>query len=211
MTRIARRLLPAALLALTGGLSAQAPAPPAAPAPAAAPAEMVQVTLTTDQGLIVLALDRTHAPITTANFLRYVDGKRLDGTTFYRAVKVQPGYGLVQGGVRNAPKRVLPEIAHEPTTRTGLSHTDGTISMARAAPGTASGDFFIVVGNIPSMDAHPEESGDNQGFAAFGHVVQGMELVRRILDLPTSATDGPPGMKGQMLSPSVKILTARRS
>jgi peptidyl-prolyl cis-trans isomerase A (cyclophilin A) len=113
--------------------------------------------------------------------------------------------------VRNAPKRVLPNIAHEPTTKTGLSHTDGAIAMARAAPGTASGDFFIVVGTFPSMDAHPDQPGDNQGYAVFGHVEQGMDLVRKTLDAPTDANGGPAEMKGQMLVTPVKILTARRS
>jgi peptidyl-prolyl cis-trans isomerase A (cyclophilin A) len=159
----------------------------------------------------VLELEKERAPITTANFLKYVDQKRFDGINFYRVVKVQPGFGLVQAGVRNDPKRVLHNIAHEPTTKTGLHHEDGTISMARAAPGTASGDFFIMVGAAPTMDADPSQPGDNQGYAAFGHVVEGMDLVRKLLDAPTSATAGPAAMKGQMLVAPVKILTARRS
>jgi peptidyl-prolyl cis-trans isomerase A (cyclophilin A) len=91
-----------------------------------------------------------------------------------------------------------------------LSHKDGTISMARNAPGTASGDFFITIGDIPSMDADPSQPGDNLGFAAFGHVVEGMEIVRRILEAPTSPTEGEGAMKGQILAPPVRILTARR-
>lgn len=211
--RLAPALAAAALLAPP--LAAQPPAvqPPAVQPPAAspAPADLVQVTLTTDRGPITLALDRGHAPVTTANFLKYVDQKRLDGTVFYRVVKVQAGYGLVQGGTRNDPKRTLPPIAHEPTSTTGLGHTDGAIAMARAAPGTASGDFFIVVGGFPSMDAHPDQPGDNLGFAVFGHVVQGMELVRGLLDAPTSPTAGGADMKGQMLATPVKILSARRA
>jgi peptidyl-prolyl cis-trans isomerase A (cyclophilin A) len=182
--------------------------PPAPPAPEPA---TVRVTLLTSLGPIVLALESERAPITTANFLRYVDQKRLDGVTFYRASKVQPGFGLIQGGVRNDPKRVLKPIAHEPTSKTGLSHTDGTISMARAAPGTATMDFFITVGAMPSMDADPTKPGDNLGFAAFGHVIEGMDVVRAILDSPTSPTEGEGVMKGQMLAPPVRIVTARRS
>ena len=188
--------------------AAQNTVAPAAPAPQPA---TVQVTLTTSAGPIVLALEKERAPITTANFLRYVDQKRLDGVTFYRACVVAPGFGLIQGGVRNDPKRVLKPIPHEPTTQTGLSHVDGAISMARQAPGTASGDFFITVGAIPSMDAHPDQPGDNQGFAVFGHVVEGMDVVRRILGSPASPTAGEGAMKGQMLDPPIRILSARRT
>lgn len=187
------------------------PTAPATPPPPQPKPATVRVTLTTSEGPIVLDLEKERAPITTANFLKYVDQKRFDGITFYRVVKVQPGFGLVQGGVRNDPKRVLPNIAHEPTTKTGLHHDDGAISMARAAPGTASGDFFIMVGAAPTMDADPSQPGDNLGFAVFGHVVEGMDIVRKLLDAPTSATAGPAAMKGQMLSAPVKILTARRS
>jgi peptidyl-prolyl cis-trans isomerase A (cyclophilin A) len=201
---------------------AQAPAPqaapatpvtvPAAPADAAAPKPaVVHVTLTTSEGPILLELEKDRAPITTANFLRYVAGKRLDGTSFYRAVKVQDGYGLVQGGARNDPKRVFPNIAHEPTSKTGLSHAEGAISMARGAPGTASGDFFIVVGGFPTMDANPSQPGDNLGFAVFGHVVEGMDIVRHILSEPTNDVAAPPTMKGQMLAAPVKIISAKRT
>jgi len=173
-------------------------------------AETVRVALNSSEGAIVIELEAKRAPITTSNFLRYVDQKRFDGMSIYRATRVVPGFGLIQGGVRNDPKRVLPPIAHEPTSQTGLSHKDGTISMARNAPGTASGDFFITIGDIPSMDADPSQRGDNLGFAAFGHVVEGMEIVRRILEVPTSPTEGEGAMKGQLLAPPVRILTARR-
>lgn len=187
-------------------------ASPAAPAVAPAPRPAtVRVTLQTDAGPILLELEKERAPVTTANFLRYVDQKRLDGATFYRASKVAPGFGLVQAGVRNDPKRVLKPIAHEPTSRTGLSHGDGAISMARAAPGSATGDFFITVGAMPSLDADPKASGDNLGFAAFGRVVEGMEVVRRILEAPVSPTEGEGAMKGQMLAPAIRILSARRA
>jgi len=208
-----------ALLLWLGALPAFAQTPPPVTPPTAppAPADMIapkpavaHVTITTSEGPILLELEKERAPITTANFLRYVAGKRFDGTSFYRAVKVQDGYGLVQGGARNDPKRVFPNIAHEPTSKTGLSHSEGAISMARGAPGTASGDFFIVVGGFPTMDANPSQPGDNQGFAVFGHVVEGMDIVRHILGEPTSPTAGEGVMKGQFLAAPVKIIAARR-
>jgi peptidyl-prolyl cis-trans isomerase A (cyclophilin A) len=186
---------------------------PASTTPATPPAQhftTVHVTLTTSEGPIGIDLETQRAPVTAGNFLRYVDQKRLDGINIYRVVKVEKGYGLVQGGVRNDPKRVLKAIAHEPTSQTGLSHTDGAISMARSAPGTASGDFFFVVGGFPTMDADPKQTGDNQGFAVFGHVTSGMDIVRHILEEPTSPTAGEGAMKGQMLDPPVKIISAKR-
>lgn len=182
----------------------------AAPAAEAARPEVVRVSLETSAGPILLELESERAPLTTANFLRYVDGKRLAGATIYRAVNVAPGYGLVQGGVRNDPERVLPPIAHEPTSKTGIKHVDGTISMARADPGTANGDFFITVGTMPSMDADPARAGDPLGYAAFGRVVEGMDVVRSILVAPTSHTEGEGVMKGQMLAPPIRIVAARR-
>lgn len=193
-------------LALAGPAVAQAPAPPppaAAPTPAA---DMVRVTLTTAEGPIVLALDRGRAPRTVANFLRYVDARRLDGTAFYRAMKIGDGLGLVQFGTSNDPRRTYPPIAHEPTTETGLTHTDGAISMAMAAPGTAAGDIFIIVGDLHTLDA----SAGQPGFAAFGKVVEGMDVVRRILVAATSPTKGDGVMRGQMLEPTIKVLTVRR-
>jgi peptidyl-prolyl cis-trans isomerase A (cyclophilin A) len=187
-------------------LSAQeAPAPVPAPTPAT-----VKVTLTTAQGAIVLELEKERAPVTTANFLRYVDQKRLDGIPFYRAAKAPnaPEYGLVQFGTRNDPKKTLPPIAHEPTSKTGLSHKSGTISLARAAPGTGAGDFFIMVGDTPSLDAQP--AGD-PGFAAFGRIVEGMEIVKAMLAAPTDPNKGEGVMRGQYLAAPVIIKTARRS
>ncbi|HEV2865960.1 MAG TPA: peptidylprolyl isomerase [Allosphingosinicella sp.] len=169
-----------------------------------------RVRLTTALGDIVVELDGRHAPLTTANFLAYVDQRRFDGTVFYRASRTPgtQGRGFVQGGIRHALRRSLPPIAHEPTSRTGLRHGDGTISMARREGGAgAMGDFFIVVGGaMPSMDAH----GGDEGFAAFGRVVEGMDVVRRILAAPTSDRAGSGAMRGQMLEAPVAIVTARR-
>lgn len=192
-------------------------APKAAPKPAAPvqPQGPVRVTLTTSLGPILLELDGKRAPITTANFLRYVDQRRLDGTVFYRAMKLNfggPGpQGLVQGGTQNDPKRVLKAIAHEPTNVTGILHKAGTISMARWAPGTATCDFSILLSDMPSLDANPSAPGDNAGYAAFGRVVEGMEVIRKIYDSPISATKGEGVMRGQMIEAPIRILTARRA
>lgn len=214
MAAMTSRFALAALCLIAAPAASQdAPQPPAPavapPAPRPEPAT-VRVTLVTAEGPIVVAVETERAPVTAANFLKYVDGKRLDGTAFYRAANIAPGFGLVQAGTRNDPRKTLPAIRHEPTSATGLHHGGGTLSMARAAPGTASGDFFIVVGDMPTMDADPAAPGDNLGFAAFGHVVEGMDIVRRILTAPTSPTEGEGAMKGQMLQPAIRIQTARR-
>lgn len=180
------------------------------PTPPDAAPKTIRVAVQTSAGAMVLALEVERAPITAGNFLRYVDEKRFDGVTFYRAMKMEPGLGLIQGGARGDPARVRAPIAHEPTTQTGLSHTDGTISMARYAPGSATGDFFIIVGAMTSLDADPAAEGDNAGFAAFGHVAEGMDVVHRILDAPTSDTEGEGVMRGQMIAEPVRILSMRR-
>jgi len=172
----------------------------------------VRVELATALGAITLELATDKAPITTANFLRYVDARRYDGGVFYRAMKLAaaPPAGLIQGGLRGDPAKTFPPIAHESTQQTGLRHKDGTISMARYAPGSATSEFFICVGDLPSLDADPTAPGDNLGFAAFGHVVTGMDVVSRILAAPVSLTEGEGVMRGQMLSPTVAITDVRR-
>lgn len=198
------------LAAIAGPLAAQeAPAPPAAEAPAP---KTELVALETGEGTIHVAVEVERAPVTAANFLRYVREKRLDGASFYRALRLTPdgSYGLIQGGLKNDPKRVLPPIAHEPTSTTGLSHGDGAISMARAAPGTAQGDFFIIVGGLPALDAQPSGEGDTAGYAVFGRVVEGMEVVKAILAAPVDPAAGEGAMKGQMLAAPVRIVRAAR-
>ena len=206
------KLATAALLCLAASPAvAQTPAPTPTATPSTAPQyATVQVSLQTSAGTIVLALEKERAPVTTANFLRYVDQKKLDGMTFYRTVKVTPTIGFIQGGTRNDPKRTLPPIKHEPSSSTGIHNLDGTIAMARNAPGTAAGDFFILVGDEPTMDADPKATGDNQGFAAFGHVVEGMDVVRQIMDAATSPTQGVGVMKGSMIAAPIRIIAAKR-
>jgi peptidyl-prolyl cis-trans isomerase A (cyclophilin A) len=174
---------------------------------------LVRVVMKTALGAITLDLNTAKAPITAKNFLRYVDGHRLDHCDFYRASRTPgaPRTGIIEGGLSGDPARVLRPIAHETTTQTGLSHKDGTISMARRAPGTAQADFFICVGDQGGFDADPNASGDNVGFAAFGQAVDGMDVVRAILAARTSPTAGSGVMKGQMLSPKIPILTVRRA
>ena len=175
-------------------------------------AALPRARLTTTLGDIDVELAVDRAPITANNFLAYVDQKRLDGSSFYRAMKLvaEPLDGLVQGGLQGNSAKMLAPIAHEPTTKTGLSHKDGTISLARYAPGTATSDFFICVGDVTSLDADPSQSGDNLGFAAFGHVIAGLDVVKKILTSPVSPTKGQDSMKGQMLDPEIAVLTARR-
>ena len=180
----------------------------AAPALAQNPAN-VRVALHTEAGDIVVELEMARAPITAGNFLHYVEARRLDGTEFYRAMHTASDAGLIQGGVRNG-NMLFPPIAHEPTSQTGLSHVDGALSAPRFEPGSARGDFTIMVGPQLYLDAGPGSGGDGLGYAVFGHVVEGMDVVRRILAAPTSPTEGEGVMRGQMLSPRIHILTARR-
>lgn len=205
-----RRFVLSALPVLALALAAAAPVP-RSPAPLP---DTVRVALTTEKGVITVELDARRAPITAANFLRYVDQRRFDGIPFYRSMHLAwgtPPNGLVQAGVRD-PRRLLPPIAHEPTSQTGLTHKAGALSMARAAPGTARSDFTIMLSDMTGLDADPKASNPDlqQGYAVFGQVVGGMEVVRAIFDSPRSATLGEGVMKGQMLAPEIKILTARR-
>ena len=206
------RLLSAAILAVIAAPALAQPA--AAPTQATAPKEdLVPVAIDTSLGRIVIALDRAHAPITTANFLHYVDAHRLDGENFYRAMHVKDGEGvdggLIQGGVRSDARKLYPPIAHEPTSQTGLHNVAGAISMANAGPGTARADLFILVSDQPGLDANGA-GGDANGFAAFGHVIEGMDVVKKIWASPVSETKGEGPMKGQMLEPVIKILKAAR-
>jgi peptidyl-prolyl cis-trans isomerase A (cyclophilin A) len=177
-----------------------------------APDGPVPVVFETTLGPITVALDQARAPITAGNFLRYVDQKRFDDSDIYRAVKIDEAgdYGLVQGGLQGHPKKVFKPILHEAPYATGLSHVDGAISMAREDPGSATADFFFVVGDLKSLDGKVEEN--DPGYAVFGRVTAGMEILKQILLLPRDPEKGADnGMKGQMLAPPVKILSVRRA
>ena len=207
MTHRIKAMLPlaTAIIALTAASAGAQPGAAAPPATAvAAQDDAVKVALDTDRGRIVLALDSAHAPVTTANFLAYVDRHWLDGQSFYRAMPYGKG-GLIQGGVRDGAHQ-LPPIAHEPTSATGLHNVAGAIALANSGPGTARSDFFIMASDITSLDA----TASDPGFAVFGHVVEGMDVVTKILAGPVSTTKGEGAMKGQMLEPEVKIVKAER-
>jgi peptidyl-prolyl cis-trans isomerase A (cyclophilin A) len=170
--------------------------------PPVAASDVVPVAIDTSAGRIVVALDRLHAPLTTSNFLAYVDAKKFDGESFYRAMPYGDG-GLIQGGITTDRRKLNPPVAFESSDKTGIHNKAGAIAMAALAPGKAQADFFIETVDIPAFD------GPN-GFAAFGQVVEGMDVVKKILASPVSATKGDGAMKGQMLDPVVKILKVRR-
>jgi peptidyl-prolyl cis-trans isomerase A (cyclophilin A) len=168
----------------------------------------VRVVIQTEKGEIEAELETAKAPLTTANFLKYVDGNFYVGGVFHRTVKPdnQPDnkvrIEVVQAGVNpERAKESFPPIKLERTKQTGLAHKDGTISMARDAPDTATGDFFICIGDQPSLDFGGERNPDGQGFAAFGRVVKGMDVVKEIQGAPA---------EGQKLMTPVKILKVNR-
>ena len=174
----------------------------------------VRVRMVTEKGTIVLALYPDRAPITVANFLAYADRGLLDGATFYRTVSPKNDnnpatISVIQGGLGDGGTR-LPPIALETTQRTGLRHTDGVISMARDTPGSATSEFFICLGDDASLDYGGLRNKDGQGFAAFGKVVDGMDVVRAIHDAPTLSKADDPYMKGQIIEKPVRILKLSR-
>jgi peptidyl-prolyl cis-trans isomerase A (cyclophilin A) len=186
----------------------------ALPLTAAAPTP-VRVKMTTELGVIVLELYPDKAPVTVANFLAYADKHLLDGGSFYRTVSPRNDnnpatISVIQGGL-NRDDSPLPAIAHETTKVTGILHTDGVISMARAAPGTAGSEFFICLGDNPALDFGGARNADGQGFAAFGRVVEGMSVVRLIHAAPTTSAAGDPYMKGQMITKPVQIQKLSRN
>ena len=197
------QILRAALIVLTtlfvaAIVSAQTPVTPTTNKPV--------IAIETDAGTIRVELDPQHAPATVANFLRYVNEHFFDGTAFYRAVtpENQPNNPIkievIQGGA-NDSKQTYPAIALERTSVTSLKHLDGTISMARNGPDTATSEFFICIGDQPALDEGGLRNPDRQGFAAFGHVVAGMDIVRRIQHAP---------VQGQMLTPPITITRISR-
>jgi peptidyl-prolyl cis-trans isomerase A (cyclophilin A) len=168
----------------------------------------VRVLLRTDKGDIEVEVDVARAPATAANFLRYVDGRCYDAGRFHRTVrgdnqpKDKVKIAVIQAGID--PARMKDEFAPiklERTSRTGLRHSDGAISMARDGPDTATSDFFICVGDQPDLEFGGKRNPDGQGFATFGRVVKGMDIVKAI-----NVADA----DGQDLKPPIKILSARR-
>ena len=166
------------------------------------------VVVQTELGDIEIEVDTARAPGTAENFLKYVDGRHFDGGTFHRTVKMnnQPDNQIkievIQAGIDPARLKLdKKSIAIERTRDTGLKHGDGAVSMARSGPDTATSDFFICIGDQPELDFGGQRNPDGQGFAAFGHVVRGMEVVRKIQQSPAGA---------QSLKPPIRIIHARR-
>ncbi len=186
------------LVLLTGTAFAQDSAPP------------VRVLIETTLGEIELELNAQHAPGTVKNFLRYVEGGFYDGGQFHRTVRLHPDnqpqnkikIEVIQASMDTArEKEKFPPIPLERTNQTGILHKDGVVSMARLGPDTATHHFFICIGDQPELDFGGQRNPDGQGFAAFGKVVRGMDVVRKIHKQPADA---------QTLAPPVKILRARR-
>ena len=201
------RMLLTMILAFLAGPALAQTAAPDAPLP--------RVEIVTTAGKFTVELDTKRAPITAGNFLKYVDQKRLDGATFYRVSRVAERFGFVQFGVNGDPKKILPPIKLETTTITGIKHLDGTLSNPRLAPGTGRGEFTIMLGDQPGMDADPSRPDDatktNLGYAAFGHVVDGMDVVVKIFGAPNSPTATVRGsFKGEVPVVPVRIISARR-
>lgn len=172
-------------------------------------AENPKVLIQTELGDIVVEIYLKEAPITAANFMAYVDQRLFDGTTFYRVVTMdnQPDNDIkievIQGGLdADEEAKRLPPIKHETTEKTGILHKDRVLSMARWEPGTASSEFFICVGDQPELDFGGRRNPDGQGFSAFGKVIQGMDVVRKIHRQPAL---------GQILEPKIKIHKVKRT
>lgn len=174
-----------------------------------APARVLTRVETT-LGAFVIAVDLVRAPVTVANYLAYVDAKSLDGGSVYRIVtpsnqtpETAHKIAVVQWGMRLAEdkKSPLPPIVHETTQQTGLRHLDGTVSMARSTPGSASSEFFICIGDQPELDFGGRRNPDGQGFAAFGQVVAGHGVVRAIYRL---------GQDSQYVQPPIGVVSVRR-
>lgn len=150
-----------------------------------------QVMIETEIGNILIELYPGLAPVTVDNFLRYVDENRFEGACFYRVVRLdnQPNHPIkievIQGGLKDDehPQSLAP-ITHETTEQTGILHRDGVISMARNEPGSASSEFFICINDQPELDFGGKRNPDGVGFAAFGKVIKGMDVVRMIQAMP---------------------------
>ena len=179
-------------------------------------ASTVRVLVQTELGDIVVELDQARAPITVANFLRYVDAGHYNGGTWHRTVKPdnQPEspvkIEVIQAGVNpEVAKAGFPPIALERTNVTGILHKDGVISMARGTPDSATSGWFICINDQPSLDFGGARNPDGQGFAAFGRVVQGIDVVRKIQNAPSS-TNRTSNTEAQRLTPPIKIVKVAR-
>jgi peptidyl-prolyl cis-trans isomerase A (cyclophilin A) len=184
--------------------------------PGARAQDTVDVIMSTSLGDVRIELFAAKAPTTVANFLNYVDGRHYDGATFYRTVRYEndngsPKIEVIQGGIGNGVEAPFDPIDHEDTGMTGILHTDGVISMARNGVGTASSEFFICIGDQPGLDKGQLRNPDEQGFAAFGRVTDGMDVVRRIHQAPSDARSYSEYTVGQIIEQPVLIMSVRRA
>ena len=182
----------------------------------AAPRETVttNIAFKTSKGDIIIELYNQIAPITVDNFLRHLDGGHYDGSSFYRTVTHQndngsPKIEVIQGGLGDIDKP-FPAISHESTNITKLKHEDGTISMSRGEVNSATSDFFICIGSQQGLDFGGERNNDGQGFAAFGKVIEGMDIVRDINGMPSNKKTDNEYVKGQMIDNPIIIEKAVR-
>ncbi len=178
------------------------------PASPASADTTVEVLMTTERGDITIELYPDAAPVSVGNFLRYVDGAHYDGASFYRSVRYDndngnPKIEVIQGGLGNDSEQPFAPIGHEDTEETGIDHRDGVLSMARNELGTASSEFFICVGDQPGLDKGASRHADGQGFAAFGRVIEGMDVVRDIHGSPTSSESYSEYTRGQFIAEPV--------
>jgi peptidyl-prolyl cis-trans isomerase A (cyclophilin A) len=175
----------------------------------------VRAALATDMGEVIVEVFPQAAPLSACDFLAYVDGGLYRGASFYRVVREDndrgsPKIEVVQAGLQDESKERAP-VAHETTQQTGLKHVDGAVSLARGAVGTGGGAaFFVVIGDQPSLDFGGARNKDQQGFAVFGRVIQGMDVVRRIHQVKEAAPTDDPYLQGQVLAKPVMIKHARR-
>ena len=182
----------------------------------AAPRETVttNIAFKTSKGDIIIELYNQIAPITVDNFLRHLDGGHYNGSSFYRTVTHQNDNGspmieVIQGGLGDIDKP-FPAISHESTNITKLKHEDGTISMSRGEVNSATSDFFICIGSQQGLDFGGERNNDGQGFAAFGKVIEGMDIVRDINGMPSNKKTDNEYVKGQMINNPIIIEKAVR-
>ena len=176
----------------------------------------VRVRVQTELGDIVIEVDQAKAPVTAANYLKYVDAGHYDGGIWHRTVKMdnQPESAIkievIQAGVNpEKAKQGFPPIALERTSVTGILHKDGVVSMARGTPDSATSGWFICINDQPSLDFGGQRNPDGQGFAAFGRVVSGMDVVRKIQMAPSSS-NRTTNTEAQRLTPPIKILKVSR-
>jgi peptidyl-prolyl cis-trans isomerase A (cyclophilin A) len=215
---MAKRSIVGVLLALSVAASAatlvDAQSKPSASAKPGA--DTVRVRVQTELGDIVVEVDQVRAPVTAANFLKYVDAGHYDGGVWHRTVKMdnQPEspvkIEVIQAGVNpEKGKDGFPPIPLERTTVTGILHKDGVISMARSTPDSATSGWFICINDQPSLDFGGARNPDGQGFAAFGRVVSGMDVVRKIQMAPSSS-NRTTNTEAQRLTPPIKISKVAR-